>query len=70
MNKKIKIEGMTCGHCVMHIETALKEVDGVHSVKVNLKGKFAEVQLTKSVENTKLVEAIDEAGYKVVDIEE
>ncbi len=70
MNKKILIEGMACGHCVMHIESALKEIEGVKSVKVNLKGKFAEVQLSNIVENSKLINAIEETGYRVVNIEE
>ena len=68
MTKKIFIDGMSCGHCVGHIEGALKEVCGVKSVKVDLPGKFAIVELAHEVDDAKLKAAIDEAGYKVVSI--
>ena len=32
----LNIAGMTCAACVFHVEKALKEVDGVVSVDVNL----------------------------------
>jgi copper ion binding protein len=70
MTKKIVIEGMSCGHCVKRVETALKEVCGIKSVKVNLKEKYADVELAHNVENAKIIDAIDEVGYKVVNIEE
>lgn len=69
MTKKLLIEGMTCDHCVMHVEEALKDICGVKSVKVDLKGKNAVVELAHPVEDEKLKAAIDEAGYKVVGIE-
>lgn len=70
MNKKILIEGMTCEHCVKRVENAIKEVEGVKSVKVNLKEKYANVDFSKKVDNAKLINAIDEVGYNVIGIEE
>lgn len=69
MAKKIFIEGMTCDHCVNHVRTALIEVDGVKDVKVDLRGKFAAVELAGNIENSRLKEAIEEAGYDVTKIE-
>lgn len=69
MKKKVFIEGMSCNHCVAHVEGALKEVDGVRSVKVDLKGKNAVVELAHELDNEKLKEAVEEAGYEVVSIE-
>ncbi|MDF2700648.1 MAG: heavy metal transport/detoxification protein [Haloplasmataceae bacterium] len=69
MIKKLSIQGMTCGHCKMHVETALKEVAGVTSVDVDLKGKSATVVLAKEVEDKALIAAVDEAGYQVIKIE-
>lgn len=63
MKKKLYIEGMSCQHCVMHVTNALKELDGVESVEVNLKGKYAVVELSKDVEIDTLAGAIEEAGY-------
>lgn len=68
MKKRLKIEGMSCMHCVHHVEEALKKVDGVKSVVVHLEEKEAIV--TGQVENTLLNHAIEEAGYQVLKIEE
>lgn len=69
MTKKLLIEGMSCGHCVMHVEEALKGIYGVKSVKVDLKGRNAVVELEQPVEDEKFKAAVDEAGYEVVGIE-
>lgn len=68
MKKKIVIKGMSCGHCVSHVNEALKAVPGVESVEVNLTEKNAIVELTMDVSNNNLKTAIDEAGYEVVEI--
>lgn len=69
MKKKIFIEGMSCQNCVRHVTEALEEISGVKSVKVDLEGKFAEVELDSPVEEEKFKAAIDEAGYEVTSIE-
>lgn len=70
MKKKLIIEGMSCEHCVNHVEVALKEVCGVNNVKVDLEGKNAVVDLAHEVEVTKFKTAIEEeAGYELVAIE-
>lgn len=70
MKKKILIEGMSCGHCVKHATEALKEVNGVTNVEVNLAGKFAIVEGNENVTDEAIKAAIDEVGYEVVGIEE
>ncbi|MEA4849232.1 MAG: copper ion binding protein [Clostridiaceae bacterium] len=65
MRKRINIEGMSCGHCVKHVEGALGEVPGVAKVDVNLEGKYAIVELEKEVADAVLKEAVEEAGYDV-----
>ena len=69
MKKKLIIEGMSCGHCVSHVEEALKEVDGVTTVNVSLEGKNAVIEASNEIEEAKLREAIEEAGYELVGIE-
>jgi copper ion binding protein len=69
MTKKILIEGMSCGHCVKHVEEALEELEGVISVKVDLDGKNAVVELAHEVADEKFKAALDDAGYEVVGIE-
>lgn len=68
MKKRITIEGMSCGHCVRHVEEALKEVAGVTGVTVDLKGKNAVVELGSEVTDVALKNAVEEAGYDVTAI--
>jgi copper chaperone len=60
---KLKIEGMTCGHCVKAVTEALSEVPGVDKVvDVNLQQQEAVVSGNPQPEA--LVGAIAEAGYE------
>ncbi len=68
MKKKINIEGMSCMHCVKHVEEALGELAGVSKVTVDLQEKNAVVEFSNGVENEKLKEAVEEAGYDVTGI--
>lgn len=59
---KLKIEGMTCGHCVKAVTDALAKVPGVEKVvEVDLARKEAVVAGQPRPEQ--LVRAIEEAGY-------
>jgi copper chaperone len=60
----LKIEGMTCMHCKMRVEKALKGVPGVTSVQVDLANKQAVV--VGSAEQAVMAKAVLEAGYKVI----
>lgn len=69
MTKKVFIEGMTCAHCANHVQEALKEVSGIKSVKVDLKGKVAFIELAQTVEDEKIKAAVADAGYEATKIE-
>jgi copper chaperone CopZ len=69
MTKKVFIEGMTCGHCASHVEEALKEVCGIKSAKVDLKGKVAVIELAHDVEDEKIKAAVEDAGYEATNIQ-
>ena len=69
MTKKISIEGMTCSHCVKHVEEALKGICGVKSAKVDIAQKLATVELAHEVDDEKFKAAVDDAGYQVTRIE-
>lgn len=68
MTKHIQIEGMSCMHCVKHVTNALKELNGVSNVVVNLAQKNATIEVTETVSNQVIEAAIQEAGYKAVSI--
>ena len=67
MRKLLKIEGMPCGHCVMHVRSALEEVPGVQSAKVDLLERTAMVD-GDSLNDQALRAAVAEAGYKITEI--
>ena len=69
MTKKLSIEGMTCDHCVKHVEEALYELKGVISAKGNLEDKNAVVELGQEIADNIFREAIKEVGYELVDIQ-
>lgn len=66
MEKKIKIEGMSCAHCSMRVEKALNAIDGI-SASVNLEENAATLTLTKEVSDTIIKEAVEDAGFTLVD---
>lgn len=70
INKTMIIEGMMCGHCSARVEKALGEIQGVEKVKIDLEKKTATVKINKNnpVEDNVLKTAVEEAGYKVIEI--
>ena len=69
MKKIITVEGMHCAHCSAHVEQALNAIDGVKA-KVDLKKKAATVELSADVSDETLRNAVKEAGYEPVSIQE
>lgn len=62
---KIKIEGMTCNHCVATVADAAKKINGIDSFIVKLEENAAYVSGTFDM--AKLKNEIESSGYKVVD---
>lgn len=67
---KIQIEGMHCEHCAKKIEMALKKIEKVSKVKVDVKRKEATVFLKTAVDHQCLIDAIESLDYKVLAISE
>ncbi|SDS35627.1 Au+-exporting ATPase [Halopseudomonas litoralis] len=61
----LPIEGMSCASCVGRVEAALGKVEGVGAVAVNLATERANIRLTRQVDRTALVQAVEKAGYSV-----
>lgn len=68
MKKKIFIEGMSCGHCVMHVKEALEDL-GAANVEVSLEKKQALAEVDDSITDEKIKFAVEDAGYDVTGIE-
>lgn len=66
MKKRINIEGMSCGHCIKHVQEALQSLKGMEYVEVNLEEKYAIVET--EIEDALLQEVIEGEGYDVIGI--
>ena len=66
MKKTIKVDGMHCNHCKMRVEKALKKLEGVTSAVVDLEAKTAEIESTSEIDDSVIVNAIDDIGFKVI----
>jgi copper chaperone CopZ len=66
---KLYVDGMTCEHCKVHVEKALKGIKGVKKAEVNLEAGTAEVETKKEIPFDTFKSAIEEAGYMLVKIE-
>ncbi|MGE7923608.1 copper ion binding protein [Viridibacillus arvi] len=63
---QLKVEGMSCGHCVKAIETDVNALTGVATVSVNLQESTVDVAYDNSkLDKTDISQAIEEAGYAV-----
>lgn len=68
MDKKMQIDGMSCGHCSARVEKALNELTGVQAT-VNLEEKTALITMKEPVSDEMLIKAVEEAGYEVAKLE-
>jgi copper chaperone CopZ len=61
---KLRVTGMTCGHCQRKVEKALQGASGVYSAVVDLTTGEAEVDFNDDSATTEqLVRAVEAAGY-------
>ncbi len=64
MNKQLEISGMSCGHCVSHVKSALEGIEGVSQADVSLENHQADVTLSAEVVDADLITAVEAAGYQ------
>ena len=63
----LKITGMTCSSCVLHIENDLKDLNGITEAVVNLPLKKGKVTFdSKKLSEKEIVKAVKTAGYTAV----
>lgn len=58
----LKVEGMTCHHCVMAVTKALESVAGVRNAEVDLEHGRARVEGEADVQA--MIAAVQEEGYQ------
>lgn len=64
--ERIKIEGMTCQHCVMSVTKALATIPGIKNLKVDLVKGEATFENSQNVPMQSIHKSVEEAGYKVI----
>lgn len=68
--KSFAIEGMNCASCAAHVEKAAAKVEGITFASVNLATERLTVSYDeRKADFTRLLEAVDKAGYKAIDDE-
>lgn len=68
---KFKVNGMTCASCVAHVERAVKKLDGVDDVVVNLASSNMNVKYDKKKLSAKEIEdAVKKAGYEAIELKD
>ena len=63
--QELKIEGMTCGHCVMHVKKELGKLQHVQVDDVQIGKARVQYDDTK-VSMMDFSQAVERAGYKLV----
>lgn len=67
LKQSFPVEGMTCASCVARVEKALKKVDGVQNVSVNLATEKATIEFSPAKASVDTLKAaVEEAGYTLV----
>lgn len=63
-NQKYNITGMTCSACSSHVENAVKKLDGIKSVSVNLLANSMDVEYDEKImKDNDIIQAVISAGY-------
>jgi copper chaperone len=63
MRHELFIEGMGCDHCIKSVDDALRKVEGVENVEVEL--GHAVVETAADLDMSKLRIAVESAGYQL-----
>ena len=64
LKRVFKVTGMSCGHCQRAVDAAIRQLEGVHDVQVDLEA--GEAIVFGNASDQKIAEAINESGYNVV----
>lgn len=63
MEKKVKVEGMSCSHCAGAVKRALEELENVMEARVDLEKKEAVLLIKDELYDNEIQKAVEDAGY-------
>lgn len=62
----LKVEGMTCNHCVQTIEENVTAISGVDNVQLHLENGTVDVEFNKDVVQVKqITKTIEDRGFRI-----
>ena len=64
--ERIKIQGMSCQHCVMSVTKALGNLPGVKGVKVDLAKGETTFDNPQNIPFEEIRQVVEAAGYQVI----
>jgi copper chaperone CopZ len=59
----LRVQDMSCGHCVATVKAALERVEGVEAVDVSLDSKLARVGYYGEIDSWALMAAVEAVGF-------
>ena len=66
MSDVLKVKGMSCQHCVMSVQKALNQIQGIKNVQVDLTKGEVRFDNPTGIDLDLMKKAIRKAGYEVV----
>ena len=63
--QELTIQGMTCGHCVMHVRKELSKLQGLKIENLEIGKALVQYEET-TVTREQIAKAIENAGYRLV----
>jgi copper chaperone CopZ len=66
MKVTLRVPAMSCNHCKMTIDTAVKKADNIQDIKIDLDSKIVEIEGNPNIDQ--VVGNIQDAGYTVEEI--
>lgn len=70
MKEKFNITGMTCSACSAHIEKAVKSIEGIKSVSINLIKNSMDVEYDNKTDRNSIIRAVRCAGFEAIPVRE
>ena len=64
--RTIKVNGMMCEHCEMHVKKALEAIDGIDTASADHKKGEVKLTLSKAVADDAMKAAVTDAGYEFI----
>lgn len=63
--RELKVDGMSCNHCVEAVSKALEKIGG-RDISVDLDSAIVKLEIDQA--DDKIVEAIEDIGFEILEI--